>query len=89
MFMMRNTPGTAPFSPVSDSSEYASAACRRPADGHAWGELTDPKLYNWVGAGDPRNSGTMNVMFEAFLQYYRWDKGLGDPHADRRQHAPL
>jgi len=40
-----------------------------------WGELTDPKLYNWVGAGDPRNSGTMNVMFEAFLQYYGWDKG--------------
>ena len=40
-----------------------------------WGDLTDPKLYNWVGAGDPRNSGTMNVMFEAFLQYYGWDKG--------------
>jgi len=40
-----------------------------------WGELTDPKLYNWVGAGDPRNSGTMNVMFEAFLQYYGWNKG--------------
>jgi ABC-type Fe3+ transport system substrate-binding protein len=40
-----------------------------------WGDLTDPKLYNWVGAGDPRNSGTMNVMFEAFLQYYGWNKG--------------
>jgi ABC-type Fe3+ transport system substrate-binding protein len=40
-----------------------------------WGELTDPKLYNWVGAGDPRNSSTMNVMFEAFLQYYGWSKG--------------
>jgi iron(III) transport system substrate-binding protein len=40
-----------------------------------WGELTDPKLYNWIGAGDPRNSGTMNVMFEAFLQYYGWNKG--------------
>jgi ABC-type Fe3+ transport system substrate-binding protein len=40
-----------------------------------WGELTDPRLYNWVGAGDPRNSGTMNVMFEAFLQYYGWNKG--------------
>jgi ABC-type Fe3+ transport system substrate-binding protein len=71
------------------SSEYAGAACRRPADGHAWGELTDPKLYNWVGAGDPRNSGTMNVMFEAFLQYYGWDKGWEILTADRRQHAPL
>jgi iron(III) transport system substrate-binding protein len=40
-----------------------------------WEELTNPRLYNWVGAGDPRNSGTMNVMFEAFLQYYGWDKG--------------
>lgn len=40
-----------------------------------WGQLTDPRLHNWVGAGDPRNSGTMNVMFEAFLQYYGWDKG--------------
>ena len=40
-----------------------------------WGELADPRLFNWVGAGDPRNSGTMNVMFEAFLQYYGWEKG--------------
>jgi len=28
-----------------------------------------------VGAGDPRNSGTMNVMFEAFLQFYGWERG--------------
>jgi ABC-type Fe3+ transport system substrate-binding protein len=40
-----------------------------------WQDLTDPRLYDWVGAGDPRNSGTMNVMFEAFLQYYGWEKG--------------
>jgi ABC-type Fe3+ transport system substrate-binding protein len=40
-----------------------------------WEELTNPRLYNWVGAGDPRNSGTMNVMFEAFLQYYGWERG--------------
>ena len=40
-----------------------------------WEELTNPRLYNWIGAGDPRNSGTMNVMFEAFLQYYGWEKG--------------
>ena len=40
-----------------------------------WEELADPRLLGWVGAGDPRNSGTMNVMFEAFLQYYGWEKG--------------
>ncbi len=40
-----------------------------------WEELADPKLFGWVGAGDPRNSGTMNVMFEAFLQAYGWEKG--------------
>jgi ABC-type Fe3+ transport system substrate-binding protein len=40
-----------------------------------WAELTDPKLLGWVGAGDPRNSGTMNVMFEAFLQFFGWERG--------------
>jgi ABC-type Fe3+ transport system substrate-binding protein len=41
----------------------------------SWGELTNRQLYGWVGAGDPRNSGTMNVMFESFLQFYGWDRG--------------
>ena len=41
----------------------------------SWGDLADPKLRGWVGVGDPRNSGTMNVMFEAFLQAYGWEKG--------------
>ena len=40
-----------------------------------WGDLANPRLIGWVGAGDPRNSGTMNVMFEAFLQAYGWEKG--------------
>ena len=40
-----------------------------------WEELADPRLLGWVGAGDPRNSGTMNVMFEAFLQFYGWERG--------------
>jgi ABC-type Fe3+ transport system substrate-binding protein len=40
-----------------------------------WEDLADPHLYGWVGAGDPRNSGTMNTMFEAFLQAYGWEKG--------------
>lgn len=40
-----------------------------------WDQLADPRLYGWVGAGDPRNSGTMNNMYEAFLQAYGWQKG--------------
>ena len=40
-----------------------------------WEELAQPQLFGWVGLGDPRNSGTMTVMFEAFLQFYGWEKG--------------
>jgi len=42
---------------------------------NTWEELSHPELVGWVGAGDPRNSGTMNVMFEAFLQFYGWERG--------------
>jgi len=40
-----------------------------------WEDLNRPELFGWVGIGDPRNSGTMNNMFEAMLQAYGWDKG--------------
>ena len=40
-----------------------------------WTDLADPRYLGWVGAGDPRNSGTMNNMFEAFLQYHGWEAG--------------
>lgn len=40
-----------------------------------WEDLARPELFGWVGAGDPRNSGTMNSMFEAYLQAYGWEKG--------------
>jgi iron(III) transport system substrate-binding protein len=40
-----------------------------------WERLAEPGLFGWVGAGDPRNSGTMNTMFETFLQAYGWEKG--------------
>jgi ABC-type Fe3+ transport system substrate-binding protein len=40
-----------------------------------WSDLTQPRLLGWVGAGDPRNSGTMTVMYEAFLQFFGWDRG--------------
>lgn len=40
-----------------------------------WEQLAEPALSGWVGVGDPRNSGTMNNMFEAFLQAYGWTHG--------------
>lgn len=40
-----------------------------------WEDLTRPELEGWVGAGDPRGSGTMLVMFESFLQACGWDEG--------------
>lgn len=40
-----------------------------------WEDLAKPEFQGWVGAGDPRNSGTMNVMFESFLQFYGWERG--------------
>jgi iron(III) transport system substrate-binding protein len=40
-----------------------------------WDQLADPALQGWVGVGDPRNSGTMNTMFETLLQAYGWEHG--------------
>ena len=40
-----------------------------------WEDLTRPELCGWVGAGDPRGSGTMAVMFESFLQFHGWERG--------------
>jgi len=40
-----------------------------------WDQLAGPELDGWVGIGDPRNSGTMNNMFEGFLQAHGWDHG--------------
>lgn len=40
-----------------------------------WDDLADPRLEGWIGAGDPRTSGTMLVMFEGILQYHGWVKG--------------
>src|SRR5437667_742194 len=40
-----------------------------------WEQLAQPTLRGWIGVGDPRNSGTMINMFEAFLQAYGWQRG--------------
>jgi ABC-type Fe3+ transport system substrate-binding protein len=58
---------------VLENRAVQSMASLRPA--RRWEDLADPKCLGWVGAGDPRNSGTMNNMYEAFLQAYGWEKG--------------
>jgi len=40
-----------------------------------WEDLADPKLFTWVGAGDPRHSGTVHMMYEIILQAHGWRKG--------------
>src|ERR1051326_7804697 len=44
-------------------------------DVHAWNDLTDSHLFGWVGSGDPRNSGSVLMMYEIILQGYGWEKG--------------
>jgi ABC-type Fe3+ transport system substrate-binding protein len=41
----------------------------------SWEDLADAKLFTWVGAGDPRHSGTVHMMYEIILQAYGWDHG--------------
>lgn len=40
-----------------------------------WKDLADPRLATWVGAGDPRGSGSMLMIYEIILQAYGWEKG--------------
>jgi ABC-type Fe3+ transport system substrate-binding protein len=40
-----------------------------------WRDLAEPQFYSWVGAADPRKSGSMHLMFELILQAYGWDMG--------------
>jgi len=40
-----------------------------------WSDLAKPCYYGWVGASDPRHSGSMHMMFEIILQANGWRKG--------------
>ena len=40
-----------------------------------WRELAEQVPAGSIGCGDPRNSGTMHLMFEMILQRYGWDEG--------------
>ena len=41
----------------------------------AWSDLADPRLRGWVSVGDPRQSGSILMMYEIILQAYGWEKG--------------
>ncbi len=40
-----------------------------------WADLGDPRLFSWVGSGDPRSSGSVHMAYELMLQAYGWDRG--------------
>jgi iron(III) transport system permease protein len=40
-----------------------------------WRDLGKPEYYGYVGAGDPRKSGSMHAMYEIILQGYGWGEG--------------
>ena len=40
-----------------------------------WADLGAPALAGWVAAADPRQSGSMHMMFEIVLQAYGWEEG--------------
>jgi len=40
-----------------------------------WEDLARPEYFSWVGAADPRHSGSMHMMYEIILQAYGWEKG--------------
>jgi ABC-type Fe3+ transport system substrate-binding protein len=41
----------------------------------SWKDLANPKLKDWIGCADPRNSGSSHMVFESILQAYGWEEG--------------
>lgn len=41
-----------------------------------WGDLAKPGLIGWISSADPRESGSIHVMYELILQVYGWEKGF-------------
>lgn len=40
-----------------------------------WKDLARSELHSWIGAADPRKSGSIHLMYEAILQAYGWEEG--------------
>jgi ABC-type Fe3+ transport system substrate-binding protein len=41
-----------------------------------WADLASPELAGWVSSADPRQSGSVHLMYEIMLQSYGWEKGF-------------
>lgn len=41
-----------------------------------WDDLADPALAGWVGAGDPRLTGSVHMVYEIILQGEGWNEGF-------------
>ena len=41
-----------------------------------WDDLADPRLYQWVQAGDLRKSGSAHMVYEIILQANGWREGM-------------
>lgn len=42
-----------------------------------WADLGRPDYFTWVASADPRQSGSMHMLYEIILQAYGWDEGWG------------
>jgi iron(III) transport system permease protein len=40
-----------------------------------WSDLADPRYHSFLGAADPRKSGSMHAIYEVILQGYGWQRG--------------
>jgi len=40
-----------------------------------WADLARPEYFTWVASADPRQSGSMHMVYEIILQAYGWEKG--------------
>ena len=40
-----------------------------------WADLGRPEYFSWVTSADPRQSGSIHMVYEIILQAYGWDEG--------------
>jgi ABC-type Fe3+ transport system substrate-binding protein len=43
-----------------------------------WADLGRPEYYTWVASADPRQSGSIYMVYEIMLQAYGWDRGWAE-----------
>ena len=53
----------------------AVARLQGTAEPTEWQSMADPRLFEWIAAGDPRQSGSVHMAYEIMLQAYGWERG--------------